>query len=94
MLNLDSFLLQVSVQKLLYSRRRITVELFHEFSGLGQHVSPFGVGVVLLVKDANKTPPFTGPLQNILKTVGLGGEGLATDQVEEGKVFLFVGPKP
>jgi len=30
MLNLDSFLLQVSVQKLLYSRRRITVELFRE----------------------------------------------------------------
>jgi hypothetical protein len=38
MLNLDSFLLQVSVQKLLYSRRRITVELFHEFSGLGRQV--------------------------------------------------------
>jgi hypothetical protein len=61
---------------------------------LGQHASLFGVGVILLVRDANKAPQYAGPLQGILKTAGVGGDGLTTDQVAEGKVFLFVGPKP
>jgi hypothetical protein len=60
----------------------------------GQHTIMFSAGVTILVRSAKDAPQHAGSLQNVLKVAGLGGNALQTDQVPEGSVYLFVGPKP
>jgi hypothetical protein len=57
----------------------------------GQHVSLFTSGLGILVRKLETA--HAGSLQKVLKDAHLEAKGIVTDQVQEGVVALFVGPK-